>query len=79
MLTLEHLERIRRNADHNSRSMDDLTEDEQDESYICHQSDNEDEADSCNYSYGGRVAPQKSSATTLQKNLELKELNGKSD
>ena len=53
MLTLEHLDRIRRNEER-SRSMEDLTE-EQDESNLYsgrYQSD-EDEADAYIYSHGG--------------------------
>ena len=75
MLTLEHLERIRRNEER-SRSMEDLTE-EQDESKLYsgrYQSD-DDEAEAYIYSHGG--AEQKSS--NMQKDLEIKALNGKSD
>ena len=75
MLTLEHLERIRRNEER-SRSMEDLTE-EQDESKIYsgrYQSD-DDEAETYIYSHGG--AAQNSS--NMQKDLEIKALNGKSD
>ena len=53
MLTLEHLERIRRNEER-SRSMEDLTE-EQDESKLYsgrYQSD-DDEAEAYIYSHGG--------------------------
>ena len=75
MLTLEHLDRIRRNEER-SRSMEDLTE-EQDESNLYsgrYQSD-EDEADAYIYSHGG--AAQKSS--NMQKDIDIKALNGKSD
>ena len=75
MLTLEHLERIRRNEER-SRSMEDLTE-EQDESKLYsgrYQSD-DDEAEAYIYSHGG--AAQKSS--NMKKDLEIKALNGKSD
>ena len=77
MLTLEHLDRIRRNEER-SRSMEDLTE-EQDESNLYsggrYQSE-DDEAEA--YIYSNRGAAQKSSSN-MQKDLEIKALNGKSD
>ena len=76
MLTLDHLDRIRRNEER-SRSMEDLTE-EQDESNLYsgrYQSENDDDAHSYGYSHG--AAAQKSS--NMQKDIEIKALNGKSD
>jgi len=73
MLTRDHLERLQRNNEHN-RSMDDLTEQDESNMYSNKCQSEDEEADSCNYSYD----PNKKSSNTA-KDIEVKKLNGKSD